>query len=284
MKAVVYYDDKGYHPSWIDMGWDKKIAEHLRRKDFQQRDAKGLESWLRNRLAKRDAYSSVIVFSQDMVPETVLDGLNSSNSHIRRYLDVGGRVVWIGDVPFWSKAVIREDKDREEIFISGVPFAMLGVEPLIAESSSLCEWAEEWSKSMKSRWYSQRPVNIEWVKGVTRIEHMNVEVKPLAFARVTLLPCGWNSLVITRWKKAGKKVGEFGLQALGFGGTVTLTEKFPEELSYKPRKLACAWHISFDENFPRQGFYRFWDCGVTDKDPPKELLDDIYTLATLDLE
>jgi len=63
-----------------------------------------------------------------MVPETILGPLNSPNDLIRRYLDAGGRVVWIGDHPFWSKAVIRKNKDREEIWMHGAHYGMLGVE------------------------------------------------------------------------------------------------------------------------------------------------------------
>jgi len=275
MTQIVYYDEY-YAASWISREWSKKIVEYLKEKGFDKKNAMDLKDWLRSRLKEKDSHKSVVVFSQDMMPETILSGLNSPNDLARRYLDDGGRIVWIGDHPFWTKSVIRKDKDREEIWMYGTHYAMLGVEMLIAESSSPCKWVGNWAGKMKSCWYSQRPVNIEVGE-----DRMNLKIEPLAYSDVILLPSSWNALVITRWKKAGSKVGSFGLGAFGFGGNITLTEKFPEELSFKPRKLACAWHILFNSRYPDQGFYRLWDSGTTDEEPPKNLLEDIYALASL---
>ncbi|MHA1859754.1 MAG: hypothetical protein ACTSVF_01480 [Candidatus Asgardarchaeia archaeon] len=282
-KTVVYFDER-YPSSWIDKDrWGKKIVEYMESKGFEKKDAEELKSWLKERLKGKDSYETVVVFSQDMVPETVLSSLNSPNDLIRRYLDAGGRIVWIGDHPFWSKAVLRGDKDREEIWMYGAHYAMLGVEVLIGESSFKCEWIGEWCGRMRSRWYSHRPINIE-----VKQERLNLEIEPLAYAEVTLLPTSWNTLVISRWKRAGKKIGAFNLGAnlgtLGISGGLTLTEEFPKELSYESQKLACAWHISFNKKHRKQGFYRLWDCGTIDDEPPENLLEDIHTLATLDLK
>jgi len=47
-----------------------------------------------------DSLLSVIVFTQDVVPDTVAESKSSSVT-IRRYLDKGGKVVWYGDVPMY---------------------------------------------------------------------------------------------------------------------------------------------------------------------------------------
>jgi len=275
MEMVVYHDEH-YASSWINKEWSKEIVKYLEEKGLNKKNAIQLREWIEAKLDENSSHESAIIFSQDMVPETILGPLNSPNDLIRRYLDAGGRVVWIGDHPFWSKAVIRKNKDREEIWMHGAHYGMLGVEMLIAESSSQSQWIGEWAERMKSRWYSQRPVNIEVDE-----ERLNLKIEPLAYAEVVLLPSSWNALVIARWKKAGRKIGSFGLTAAGFGGNVTLTEKFPRELSFKPLKLACAWHVSFNRNHPSQGFYRLWDSGSVGKHPPNDLLEDIYTLASL---
>lgn len=67
--------------------------------------------------------------------------------------------------------------------------------------------------------------------------------------------------------------------AMGFGGGVTLTEEYPEELSLSLQEFPVAWHLSFYDDYPDQGFYRLWDCGITRK-PPRTLLDDIIKLTT----
>jgi len=276
VKRVVYYDEY-YASSWINREWSKRIAEYLEGKGIERKNAKELRDWLKNRLEERNSYESVLIFSQDMVPETIMSPLNSPNDLARKYLDDGGRMIWIGDHPFWTKGVIRKEKDREEIWMHGAHYGMLGVEMLIAESSSLCKWVGRWTEKMKSSWYSQRPVNIEVDE-----ERLNLQIEPLAYAEVVLLPSSWNALVITRWKKAGSKAGSFGFTTpFGLGANVTLTEKFFKELSFKPLKLACAWHISFNKNYPYQGFYRLWDTGTTEEEPPESLLEDIYALASL---
>ena len=279
---IVYYDER-YTGSWIDGNWSREIADYLEKHNFERKNAEELKEWLKSIVRDGDAYRSVVVFSKDMMPETVLDPLNSPNSLIRKYLDLGGRIVWIGDIPFWCKA---RENNRIEIWRAGVPFAMLGVDPLIAEASCKCLWIGDWKKRMISRWYSQRPINIDKDSWLYRLgeTRLSLRIKVLAIARVTLLPTGWNWLVITRWKKAGKKVGRVRVKIPGTGVEIEWVERFPEELSYKPLTLACAWHVIFNREYPSQGFYRFWDCGVTVSEPPKELLKDILTLATYRLD
>lgn len=146
---------------------------------------------------------------------------------------------------------------------------------------------------MKSKWYSQRPVNINIFEDLydpraalsLPSNKLRLRYEILAYAYVILSPSPWNAFVITRWKKAGKKIGSIGLggNVLGSGGNlnVTLTEEYPKELSLKPQKLACSWHVIFNEKFQHQGFYRLWDYDSIEDDPPADLLQDILTLATL---
>ena len=112
------------------------------------------------------AYKSVVVFSQDMVPDTLFSGMNSSDDLIGRYLSFGGRIIWIGHNPFCEKGRNKSklstgEKDREHIYQYGTHFAILGVETLIADSSSPCKWINKWYGKMKSTWHSLRPVNVD---------------------------------------------------------------------------------------------------------------------------
>ena len=239
MDNMIVYRDESYPTSWINEDWSSEITNYLKSKDFVEMNAVTLRSWLRSRIKNADSHDTVLVFSQDIIPDTIMSGLNSPNDLIRRYLDQGGRIIWIGNIPFWSKGSIS--KKANDIWMHGVPFSMLGVEPLIAEFSTSCEWTGKWKGIMESRWYSHRPVNIDIIEELNWVKRINLKVWPMAVVDVTLLPCTWNATVITRWKKAGTKVGSFGLTLLGTGGNMTLTDEYPNELSLTPQKLACAW-------------------------------------------
>jgi hypothetical protein len=291
-EKIVYFDEK-YPGAWIDNEWSKKIVNHLKDSSFEEKNAEDLKIFINNSFGK-NTEKSVIVFSKDMVPDTLFSGMNSPDDLIGRYLYRGGRIVWIGHNPLCEKGKNKlhlgnGEKDREHIYQHGTHFAILGVESLIADSSSYSQWTNEWNKKMESRntkmmsnWHSKRPINIEIGYST---EHLSLTVKPLkmeilAFADVTLMPCSLNIKVISRWKRSGKKIGSFGLDLMNFGGNMTLTEEFPKEFSLESQKLACAWHVIFNNNYQNQGFYRFWDCGVSYDEVPIELVADIITLAT----
>ena len=67
---------------------------------YEALDSKGLAAFLTDRLA--DAAPSVVVFAMDYVPAAVASKPFGS-SLFRRYLDGGGKVVWLGGPPFLLK-------------------------------------------------------------------------------------------------------------------------------------------------------------------------------------
>lgn len=291
---VVFRDDQ-LASSWISPGWSSKIARELAVRGFAEKNALELESWLMAQIAG-DVHESVVVFSQDLVPRSLMQ--SSPNGLFRRYLDAGGRVVWIGDTPLWTQALPRpwendpdgKSKDREEVYASGLHYAMLGVQPLIAEASSKIQWSPKLRGRMKSTWISLRPIALEvsrswrrWRKWAER-QVGDLEVQPLAKADATLLPCGWNVHLLARWKQSGFRIteGSLGLNLGGAGGGVTVAETFPRELSFMTRmSLASAWRVSFNQKYPAQGFYRLWDRGSEELEPPAVLLSDILQMATV---
>ncbi len=126
--AVVYYDTK-YPTSWIGAPRNLSIANFLNQtgaaspandprnptgvsctnqtgpsapcgRTFVRYDATQLAYWMRNATARDKARGSVAVFSQDVCPDTVCENLTVNNT-IARYLAAGGRVVWVGDIPFY---------------------------------------------------------------------------------------------------------------------------------------------------------------------------------------
>lgn len=268
-ETIVYYDED-FPSSWIWKKSAKILSDRFLERGINRKDANQLRAWIGNKI-EEGAPKSTVIFAQDIVPATVLRE-NSPNDLIRRYLDEGGRIIWIGDVPFWTKG--HSNGEREDIWQHGAPQAVLGIQPLIGEAATTCRWRDEVRERMESEWYCRRPVVADISK------NMEITFNELAVADVTLLPCSYNVQAITRWKKAGKKVGAFEFSAMGLGGGVTLTEEYPEELSLTPREYPTAWHLSFNDAYPAQGFYRLWDCMITRK-PPQTLLNDIDKIAGL---
>lgn len=278
MSLKVVYHDERYPSSWINQQWSANITSYLNNRGFDIKNADELRDWIRLKLTHNECPRSVIIFSQDKVPDTIL-GPHIPNVPIRTYLDDGGRVVWIGDIPFWSKA--SSTTQTEELWRSGAHFALLGVQPLIGEASTPSKWLVKWENILQSRWYSQRPIAIDLGKEFKSLSQLGLVVWPMAYSELTLLPVSWNTTVITRWRKAGVKIGGFGIDFPYLGGIKTeIIEKYPEELSLKPIRLPVAWHIIFNNEYSYQGFYRFWDTGSTEALPPSTLLYDIHQIAT----
>jgi len=124
---IVYYDPH-YPRSWVRPEDAEKARDHFVERWFVQKNAGQLASWMRGVLQSDLAHRSLVVFAQDIVPDTVAEVRNDS-CLIRRYLDAGGRVVWRGDIPFWYQGKAGGAKDNwseSEPFECG-PWKILGV-------------------------------------------------------------------------------------------------------------------------------------------------------------
>lgn len=75
---------------------DQKIAPYLCQKGFEQLDSAGLYSFVKDRI--EDQTPSVIVFGLPIIPENIV-GRSPKDGMIRKYLESGGKIVWLGDIP-----------------------------------------------------------------------------------------------------------------------------------------------------------------------------------------
>ena len=98
---AVYYDED-YPTDWISRDEAEAIRNYLSDMGFTVLDADDLETFMED-----EGKLGVVVMAQDVVPDTVASTpfpgypYPPSNSLIRQYLDRGGRVVWIGNTPFY---------------------------------------------------------------------------------------------------------------------------------------------------------------------------------------
>jgi outer membrane protein assembly factor BamB len=104
--------------------------DHFVNNGYTLLDAPGLESFMQARIA--DGGPSVVVFAMDVIPEAVQTAQEEGTSLFRRYLNAGGKVVWMGYPPGYltrdleSGASLGMDRSAPTV-LTGVDFdAYLG--------------------------------------------------------------------------------------------------------------------------------------------------------------
>ena len=96
LTRAVFQDER--YPSAFNDSPDAFVHAFADR-EYAVLDADRLRIWMRAQI-DRGAAATVCVIPSGVVPDTLAESPDAT-SLIRRYLDAGGRVVWIGDVPFF---------------------------------------------------------------------------------------------------------------------------------------------------------------------------------------
>jgi len=101
MEFYTYYDER-YPTSWISKDVGEQIAKYLEKMRFTVVNADELRKVIDNGIREADK-EITIVFAQDVVPSILLDNPSNPtvNSLLRKFLNVGHTVVWMGDVPLY---------------------------------------------------------------------------------------------------------------------------------------------------------------------------------------
>ncbi len=93
------YFDIQYPSSWIS--WQSgSLRNAFQSAGYEILDANQLKTWMDARITGGEP--SVVVFCQDIAPDTVVESMSSSCT-LRQYLDAGGKIVWCGDIPMWMQ-------------------------------------------------------------------------------------------------------------------------------------------------------------------------------------
>lgn len=93
--AMVYWDIR-YPIAWVKSL--PQLVAYLEAHGFVVRNADELRAWMLDKVDMGTAGKSVVVMTQGIAPDTVLE-VNSAEALLKKYLDSGGKIVWIGDVP-----------------------------------------------------------------------------------------------------------------------------------------------------------------------------------------
>ena len=91
---AVYWDGR-YPTCWTGSAL---LRDLLVCAGYEVLDANQLKVWMEARIV--DGAPSVVVFCQDIVPDTVAQSMSSACT-LRRYLNAGGKVVWYADIPMY---------------------------------------------------------------------------------------------------------------------------------------------------------------------------------------
>jgi len=100
MHRAVYWDWR-YWTSWTTDS--RPLVDAFRTEGYEILDAGELKTWMDARIA--DGRPSVVVFCQDVAPDTVVE-TQDENCTLRRYLDAGGKIVWYSDIPLYYQGHI----------------------------------------------------------------------------------------------------------------------------------------------------------------------------------
>lgn len=135
-----------------------------------------LKEWMNSKIENCVAHKTVVVFAQDMVPEILAPDFSPSIL-LRTYLDSGGRIVWLGDVPFFRqgkhckdlKKKLQNKKNEENTIwvewgISGL-FSILGLNVEFNyspnEKVEITSSGKKWGLRDENKWYGTRPIAME---------------------------------------------------------------------------------------------------------------------------
>ena len=109
-RTIVYFDSK-MPVSWIARGAAREMADYLKAVGFHELDAVQLAAWMKEKV-ETGAADTLVVMAQDVVPETLVDTAPGPGALIRKYLDAGGSVIWVADVPFYFVGKGEWEKEK----------------------------------------------------------------------------------------------------------------------------------------------------------------------------
>ncbi len=155
--AVVFYDNR-YPTVWISAEEAKTCRDYLVSRGFEEMNADELKTFM-----ETNGSGTVVVMAQDVVPDTVAK-LCGPDVTIRRYLNRGGRIVWMGEVPFYYQGhadgswTAWGEQGQENVL--GVGHGTWDIGDLVTITSAGHEWG------LKENWTSNRPANADNVTAV----------------------------------------------------------------------------------------------------------------------
>ena len=280
-KLYVYYDPNydpnyghyetggaGHTWNWIKPHVSRSIVRRLRNV-FPQipiLNAQRLRDKMLSVVKRKTKKPIVIVFAQDVAPKTVLDE-PSPTALVRQYLDCGGSIIWVGDIPFWYQATENGQCRDDNWWQTGAPANILGVNPISPThipKTKITEVGEMFG--LTSKWTGVRPVLID---------------KEIIVFAETECPIGspYQAIPSNWFSRLGKRLSSVGLGAASIHFDVKLETQDQTGDILLGKRVANAWFKNFDVANPLSGFFRIWDYKPAVLS--KQQLDDLCNITEL---
>jgi outer membrane protein assembly factor BamB len=127
LRRVVFWDSAYARAAWIVN--HEQVRDALAARGFQVQGAAALAAFLRQSVEGGTAGQSVVVFAIDHLADELAKPEGASPPLLRRYLDAGGKVVWIGPPPLvFPRSPATGDPGGITSIDRSRPQALLGVD------------------------------------------------------------------------------------------------------------------------------------------------------------
>lgn len=270
---LVVYQDSRYPSTYIDQdaNYPDKIATYLENEGFRRFDANQLKEFMIKNIKRGEASEKLVLFSQDVIPDTIAEDYYS-NTTFREFLDSGGNVVWIGDIPFFY--IGREEGNLDQdAWKKGAPVHALGIIPLFAvpkQTVSLTDKGKE--LGLRRGWSGTRPVlddeGIEPLaesEAITSTPFMNLEEKEGILERIS----SW-------FKKSRLKGIKASSLPPSFGAEFSPSEEEERRTTFH-KTCINGWIKNYNPDYPNTGFLRIWDYGI--RNLSNQMLKELFEIA-----
>ncbi len=303
----IVYRDEEYTTSWISHELADEIANYLKGKGFNVLGAKELGDWMKEVIRSEGTKDTVVVFAQDVAPDTVFEDIGTTplidnmgaTVLIRQYLDFGGKVVWIGDMPFsyQGKTGAKNPEELKNVYknayyrtdLRGASINVLSVIPIFLYAPrgpvEITKEGRKWG--IETAWSSLRPIVID--KKTRELTEYLAEteglIAGLSIAYKKRGPGNWLKRNLRRIKSFSIGVGEVSIDAEVGDDKEKIPNKekipkIPQPEFYE--EYASAWFKNFKKKEPKSGFVRIWD--FSPRVITKTMKEELYQVATYGLK
>jgi len=142
-EKVVYYDQR-YDTAWVSNV--DTLVSFLSKRGFVVKDADSVKSWMVDKI-KNGADGTVCILAMGIVPDTITETMDQQCT-FRKYMEAGGRIVWVGDIPLFYRAFAVQlckiwgmEGDDPRLAVLGI---RMGARNLVENQAALTDNAAQW--------------------------------------------------------------------------------------------------------------------------------------------
>ncbi|MBK9258510.1 MAG: hypothetical protein IPM54_01590 [Polyangiaceae bacterium] len=143
IEESVVFQDPDYDSHWVEDS--AGVARWFVRRGFVQKNVVELHAWLEEKITNSDAIGTSVVFAMGVAPTSIVHA-PYDDCLLSRYVESGGRVVWLSNVPMYvaqgemgPKIILGSEPQRQMLGLSTDPQTFYG-----AEGPTLTQMGQSW--------------------------------------------------------------------------------------------------------------------------------------------